>query len=199
MSSGPGALCVLLAASAAKPHVDVARHLGPRAPPRLAPARRRHLGLRAPPGPPPVRRRHPGPRTPPGSPPTRRRYSGPRAPPGSPATLPAPVLAERAALPSPGGSTNLGQSAIAWRRRSSPARVTRPGGAGRQTIADRRSNESTEAHARRTARPSRSGTATSAARKPNKKGPLVAEGAIDLAASYSPTGSPLQYHRRWKA
>ena len=33
----------------------------------------------------------------------------------------------------------------------------------------------------------------------NKKGPLVTEGAIDLAASYSPTGSPLQYHRRWKA
>ncbi len=33
----------------------------------------------------------------------------------------------------------------------------------------------------------------------NKNGPLVAEGAIDLAAFYSPTGSPLQYHRRWKA
>ena len=32
-----------------------------------------------------------------------------------------------------------------------------------------------------------------------KKGPLLTEGAITLATTYSPTESPLQYHRRWKA
>ena len=29
--------------------------------------------------------------------------------------------------------------------------------------------------------------------------PWEGEGVIDLAASYSPTEWPLQYHRRWKA
>jgi hypothetical protein len=42
-------------------------------------------------------------------------------------------------------------------------------------------------------------TPATLANRTNKNGPLVAEGAIDLAAFYSPTGSPLQYHRRWKA
>src|SRR5690606_325838 len=37
-----------------------------------------------------------------------------------------------------------------------------------------------------------------AAADPNKK-PPPRGGGIELAASYSPTGSPLQYHWRWKA
>ena len=41
--------------------------------------------------------------------------------------------------------------------------------------------------------------AVRAGEEPIKKAPSLSEGAIDLAASYSPTGSPLQYHRRWKA
>ncbi len=35
----------------------------------------------------------------------------------------------------------------------------------------------------------------------NGKGPPLARGAFDLlpAATYSPTRSPVQYHRRWRA